>query len=116
MSSGSSPGLLILILLEVLSLLNLSLLLQRKVLEQLRKEALGFGLLFPLLNLVFSALNLFRQSFVFFEVEIEDVKFVHKKLSALFSTRDFRFNADFLRPDLQFDGSLWVQTNMTAAA
>jgi len=85
MSSGSSPGLLILILLEVLSLLNLSLLLHRKVLEQLCKEALGFGLLFPLLNLVFSALNLFRQSFVFFEVEIEDVKFVHKKNSALYS-------------------------------
>jgi hypothetical protein len=43
------------------------------------ERSFGFGLLFPLLNLLFSALNLFRQSFVFSEVEIEDVKFVHKK-------------------------------------
>ncbi len=49
------------------------------------QRSFGFGLLFPLLNFLFSALNLFRQSFVFFEVEIEDVKFVHKKNSALYS-------------------------------
>jgi len=55
----------------------------------------GFGLLSPLLNLLFSALNLFRQSFVFSEVEIEDVKFVHKKNLAFILVQRFQSQRRF---------------------
>jgi hypothetical protein len=45
--------------------------------------------------LLFSALNLFRQSFVFSEVEIEDVKFVHKKNLAFILVQRFQSQRRF---------------------